>query len=126
MKKNSDAKALIRQMAQDAKSRMLNGKYGDRFENQALKRSIDKNNNIKLYVSKKPDISISIIHDNKEEEFKNKVYELLNSNEDIINPIYKLIDKNAFENLTEIEKEKTILEISERYVNLKNKYYSTY
>ena len=126
MKKNSDAKALIRQMAQDAKSRMLQRKYGDRFENQALKRCIDKNNNIKLYVSKKPDISISIIENDKDEEFKNKVFELLNNNEDVINPIYKLIDKNTFDSMTEFEKERTILEISERYVNLKNQYYSTY
>ena len=103
MKKNSDAKALIRQMAQDAKSRMLQRKYGDRFENQALKRCIDK-----------------------DEEFKNKVFELLNNNEDVINPIYKLIDKNTFDSMTELEKERTILEISERYVNLKNQYYSTY
>ena len=126
MKKNSDAKALIRQMAQDAKSRMLQRKYGDRFENQALKRCIDKNTNIKLYVSKNPDISISIIENDKDEEFKNKVFDLLNNNEDVINPIYKLIDKNTFDSMTELEKERTILEISERYVSLKNQYYSTY
>ena len=126
MKKNSNARALIRQMVLDAKSRMIKGGYGDRFENEALKRSIENSNNIKLYVAKKPEISIKIIEDSSEKEFKEKVFNLLSKNEDMINPLYQLIDKEKFDNLTEIEQERMILEISERYVNLKNKYYSTY
>lgn len=126
MRKKTAEIGIIRQMAIDARERMIQRSYGNRFENEALRRSIENANNIKLYSMKKPEISIKIIENTQDVEFKQKVYSMLSQNCDITNPLVKLIDKNVFDKLTEIEKERMILEISEKYINLKNQYYGTY
>ena len=127
MARNTMAKALIRQMAQDAKERLINNGYGSRQENLALKRRINKNNNLRLYeTSKKPEITIKIINDYDNSKFKQKVYELLDSNIDSTNPLSQLIDKTEFESLSENEKERYMLNISEQYTNIRSQYYNTY
>lgn len=127
MKKNTEARALIRQMALDAKTRMMNGGYGSRIENQSLMRIMNKNNNLKLYsATKKPEITIKIINDYDNNEFKQKVFDLLNENKDSFNPLSRLINQAEFENMSENEKEKTILNVSEQYTQIRNQYYNTY
>lgn len=127
MKKNTEARALIRQMALDAKTRMMNGGYGSRIENQSLRRIMNKNNNLKLYsATKKPEITIKIINDYDNNEFKQKVFDLLNENKDSLNPLSRLINQAEFENMSENEKEKTILNVSEQYTQIRNQYYNTY
>ena len=126
MKNKSSARALIRQMAQDAKTRMLNKEYGTRQENQLLKRNIKNGNNLKLYLyNKKADITIKVIEDDSE-EFKNKVYELLEKDRDVVNPLKQLINQDEFDKLSEKNKEKMILNISEQYTQIRNQYYNTY
>lgn len=126
MKNKSSARALIRQMAQDAKTRMLNKEYGTRQENQLLKRNIKNGNNLKLYLyNKKEDITIKVIEDDSE-EFKNKVYELLEKDRDVVNPLKQLINQDEFDKLSEKNKEKMILNISEQYTQIRNQYYNTY
>lgn len=127
MRKNTEARALIRQMAQDAKARMMNKGYGNKIENQQLKRNINNKNNLKLYIAnRKPDITIKIINDYENNEFKQKVYELLENNQDVINPLSRLINQQEFDSMSDDEKERTILNISEQYTQIKNQYYNTY
>lgn len=126
MKNKSNARALIRQMAQDAKARMLHKGYGTRQENELLKRNINNGNNLKLYLcNKKADITIKVI-DNNNEEFKNKVYNLLDKDKDAVNPLSQLINQDEFNKMSEKEREKMILNISEQYTEIRNQYYNTY
>lgn len=127
MAKSLQAKSLIRQMAQDAKSRMVNGGYyKSLYEQQALKRTVCNSNNLKLFSSyNKSNITIKIINQEEDVCLKNKIYNLLKNNADILNPLKELINDAEFNKLTEIEKEKYILEVSEKFVNCKNKYFAS-
>ena len=68
--------------------------------------------------NKKSDITIKVLEDNTK-EFRDKVYKLLDSNKDAVNPLSQLINKDEFENLNENEREKMILNISEQYTEIR-------
>lgn len=127
MSKNNTAKALIKELANQAKQRMKNSSYGSKEENLNIKKVIAKQNQIRLlnaYDLSKPEITIKIINDSvNDENFNNRVYALLDENIDIINPMGKLIDQSKFENFNEFEQEKYILDLSEKYAKARENYF---
>ncbi len=130
MAKNSNARAIIKQLAMQAKERLKNSSYGTREENMETKRIQDRKNSLRLFNNlecKKPEITIKIINDTvSDENFKNRVYALLNQNQDTINPMASLIDQTAFDSLDEIKQEKYILELSEKYRKVRETYFKQY
>lgn len=130
MAKNSNARAIIKQLAMQAKERLKNSSYGTREENMETKRIQDRKNSLRLFNNlecKKPEITIKIINDTvSDENFKNRVYALLNQNQDTISPMASLIDQTAFDSLDEIEQEKYILELSEKYRKVRETYFKQY
>ena len=56
------------------------------------------------------------------ENFKNRVYALLNENQDTATPLASLIDQNVFKDMNEFEQEKYILDMSDRYLKVREKY----
>lgn len=126
MSKNSTARAIIKELALQAKQRLKNCNYGSHEENMELKRSLIRHNNLRLLTShecQKPEITIKIINDTVDDEnFKNRVYTLLQENQDTASPLASLIDQDAFSLMNEIEREKYILNMSDRYLKVREKY----
>lgn len=62
--------------------------------------------------------SLANSQDIKEDPLYDKIKKLL-TREDIFNPIAELTDKKLFDTLSQIEKEKYVIEISKRYNKIK-------
>lgn len=130
MAKNSNARAIIKQLALQAKQRLKNSSYGTKEENMEIRRIQNRKTNLCLLSGlecKKPEITIKIINDTVDDEnFKNRVYALLNENQDSINPMASLIDQTAFDSFSETEQEKYILDLSEKYRKVRENYFKHY
>lgn len=130
MKGSTEGRAIIKELAMAAKNRLKQGRYGTKEENIILKKEIQRQNNLKLLANsecKKPEITIKIINDYEEyENFQQRVYSLLSGNEDVTNPIKQLSDQDSFQQMTESEQEKYILELSEKYTKARENYLQNY
>ena len=125
MSRNSQAKALIKELAMQAKERLKNSNYSQIDGSFGYKKPFDRRNYkvLSKMDCKKPDITIKIINDTVDEEnFNRRVYALLQENEDISNPLNKLIDKEAFDSFSEFEQEKYILELADKYTKARENY----
>ena len=128
--KNKKAQTIIKELALQAKQRLKNMSYGTSEENNETKNSLIKKNNLKFISnmnSKKSDAVIKIINDSKtEEDFSRKVYQLLSEDIDTTTPLKQLCDASLYENFSEEEQEKYILELSERYTKVREQYLRHY
>lgn len=126
MSKNNTARALIKELANQAKQRLKNSNYGTKEENLLTKRIIARRNQIRVLNGmdcRKNDITIKIINDSvNDENFNNRVYALLDEDADMINPMSKLIDQVKFNNFSEFEQEKYILDLSAKYTKAREHY----
>lgn len=126
MSKNNTAKAIIKELAMQAKQRLKNSSYYNKEENLQAKKILDRRNQIRLLNNtgcKKPEITIKIINDSvSDENFNNRVYALLSEDADIINPMSKLVNQEEFKNFSEVEQEKYILELSAKYIKAREEY----
>lgn len=126
MSKNSQAKALIKELAMQAKERLKNSNYSQNDNSYSYHKQFDRRNYKMLSKinCKKPEITIKIINDTVDEEnFNRRVYALLEENEDISNPLNKLIDKKAFDSFSEFEQEKYVLELADKYTRARERYF---
>lgn len=127
MKKDTDN--ILRQLAQNAKYRLKHCSYKNKQENMTIKRNMAFENHVRLIKSNEcrtPEITIKIINDYAEkEEFQNKVIKLLKENEDCVNPIKKLSDNKLLSLMSEAEKQKYVLNLSERYTQVRDDYYKS-
>ena len=75
---------------------------------------------------KTPEITIKVINDYAEQEaFQNRVYELLKKNEDCVNPLQELSDGKMLALMTESQKQKYILDLADKYNQVRNDYYKS-
>ena len=125
--KDTDTKNILKKLAQDAKNRLKTCTYKNKEENQNIKRSIAFENHVRMVMEsecKSPEITIKVINDYAErEEFENRVYKLLDSNADCISPLKELADSSRLALMTDIEKQKYILDLAERYNTVREDYY---
>lgn len=61
---------------------------------------------------------VANLQDIKDDPLYEKVKKIL-SQEEVLNPIAELTDHKVYDNLSEVEKERYIIDISKRYVELK-------
>jgi len=111
----------LKSLASIAKQRMRNATYNGKDKPAQNNSYFMKN----ISAMKRPTYQTEFvtISDKEDLAFLKKVYTLLNSNEDIYNPIGKLIDKSTFSNLSQIEQQQHVLYIAERYNDARNKYF---
>ena len=125
--KETDSKNILKKLALDAKNRLKHCSYKNKEENQNIKRNIAFQNHIRMVMEsefKSPEITIKVINDYAEQEaFQNRVYELLDKNEDCINPLKELADSKMLALMTDIEKQKYIFDLSEKYISIRDDYY---
>lgn len=127
MKKDSDN--VLKKLAFDAKYRLRHCSYKNKQENMSIKRNMAFQNQMRLIKSNEcrtPDITIKIINDYAEkEEFQNRVINLLKENEDCLNPLKRLADNKLLSLMSEEEKQRYILNLSERYNQVREDYYKS-
>lgn len=118
---------LLKKLAQDAKNRLKHMDYQNKQENANIIRNIAFENHVRLIKenqNKKTDITILVIDESSnEKKFETKVFDLLERDEDCLNPLKELADNKLFKEMTESEKQKYIFELSERYNKAREKYY---
>lgn len=97
----------LRRLAKQAKNK-LNGK---------------KDNDYKIYGGGLlADYKLVQISSKEEEKFYQKVSKILSENYDIINPLGKLVDIEKLEQMSDIEKERHIINLADKYIKMKNRY----
>lgn len=100
---------------QQEKERMINTKGGT-YEAQKLASDMQREKYMR-------DVSVTVNSSEvKEEELYKKVKDILDSEEFIINPIARLMDKSKYDSLSGEEKQLYVLELSKKFVELKERY----
>lgn len=121
--KNSETKRVLKQLAQAAKDRLINGGYSSE-KTIETKRKLIRENNLRLIATnenKEAQITIKIINiDDEDEKFVKKVQKLLDENS--ITPFKELVDYKTFNNLSDENKQRYIFNLSDRYNKVKNDY----
>lgn len=124
MRKNNNQ---LKMLANLAKQRLLNKEY----ENPEPKSVFNKNassyflKNAKALKKLTAQTEFLIISDKEDEKFVKKVYSILESSECTFNILSKLIDKDYYKTLNEIEKQQYMLNVSDRYNKVKEEYFRT-
>ena len=97
----------LRRLAKQAKNR-LNGR---------------KNGGYKIYGGEfLADYKLVQISSKEDERFYQKVSEILKENYDIINPLGKLVEIEKIANMSDIEKERYVITLADKYIKMKNRF----
>ena len=110
MDKNYNCDAL-KKLARQAKNRLSQRNY---FNGKG-ELNVIKNNFF-------ADYKLVLISNKEDEKLYSKVKEILNENEDVINPIGKLVDSNKYKNLSQMDKERYIFNLAEKYKEMKKRF----
>lgn len=89
-------KSVIKQLAANAKYRMKNGYFQEEEHDKSILPSMEK----------------------EEKRVYSKMLEMSEEDTIIFNPLGRLVDHNVFDKLSEIQKERYILELSNIYLKL--------
>ena len=106
----------LKRMALMAKNRLRNKVREN--DNKALQ----KGDRFKVLFGEGVDIKCKIIT-KEDAKLYNRVKQMLDENEDVVNPLAKLIDYKIFNKLNEEEKERYLLVLVNKYKQYKIKYY---
>ncbi|MDD4110848.1 MAG: hypothetical protein PHS54_04790 [Clostridia bacterium] len=101
----------LRRLARQAKNRLGNRNY---FEG--------KGNNKVLNGGYLADYKLVHLSNKKEEKFYEQVREILENEIDAIKPIGKLADKTKFEQMSETQKERYIINLADKYLKMKERF----
>lgn len=109
--KNNDA---LKRLAQQAKKRLTKGAYQE-TQKYASKFKVYEGGIV-------ADYKIVVQSDSEDEKLYNKVCALLKENIDIIDPLGQIIDKEKFNSLSNLEKDRYILSLRDKYLEMKNRF----
>lgn len=116
---------VLKTLAEQAKKRMKSGGYQDLTP--SVKNSYKSSYFYKNLYSMKTRLGkmeYFAIPDSVEIEFYEKVAKILSDDEDIFNPIGVLSEPEVMIKLNDIEKQRYILKLTERYLAAKEKYFA--
>lgn len=112
----------LKNLASLAKQRLRNANYTKTIANNYNKHNSYFIKNISSMKKNSGSCEFVTISDVEDLQFLKKVFSMLNGNEEVYNPIGRLVDKNYYETLNETEKQFYVLRLSERYNSAKIKY----
>lgn len=120
-------KSVLKELIQSAKERLKNHDYGtiDYNRESKMQDRIKTNHVLRMLASnefKRADIIVKPISTKDDEIFNKKVLDLLNNDPNTISPLADLIDIEKYKNLTDIEKQNYILNLSEKYVKIRQEF----
>ncbi len=115
----------LKDMATKAKERLKRGLYTNAEKTKA-KNAMNINSyfikNLNSLKKLSGTAEFVIINDDIDPKFVAKVHAMLNSNEEIFNPIGRLIDNQLYTTLNDIQKQFYVLSIVDKYNKIKNEY----
>ena len=117
----------LKMLANLAKQRLLNKEY----QNPEPKSIFNKNassyflKNAKALKKLTAQTEFLVISDKEDEKFIKKVHSILDSQECVFNVLSKLIDKDYYKTLNEIEKQQYMHNVSDRYNKVREEYYKS-
>lgn len=109
--RNNDA---LKRLAQQAKKRLTKGAYQE-TQKYASKFKVYEGGIV-------ADYKIVVQSDSEDEKLYNKVCALLKENIDIIDPLGQIIDKEKLNSLSSLEKDRYILSLRDKYLEMKNRF----
>lgn len=105
---------ILKMLALQAKMRMKNGTYnknsqtGTKFVNRGMR----------MYVSNfNADYRLLALSTKEDDEILEKVKDMMKDDKNIINPIKQLVDQVKFDKMSDVEKMRYTLSVSEKYRN---------
>lgn len=117
---------VLKKLASDAKFRMRHCSYQNKVENMNIKRNLAFQNHLRMISESNGGHStatIKVYNDYADtENFAKRVKTLLDKNEDIVNPLYALADAEVYDSLNDVQRQKYILDLSEKYNKAREKY----
>jgi len=121
-------KSVLKELIMSAKNRLKNRDYGTTTYNaESKKQDKIKTNQVLRFLAnreyKSADITITTLSKTEDEILSNKVITLLKENPNSISPIAQIIDIDKYKKLNDIEKQNYILNVSEKFVKIKEEYY---
>jgi hypothetical protein len=123
-------KGELRKLAQSAKARLKSGYWTaiKQEREQARQRALEegRTSTIDEYYKTKHDREIKATINsvnNSDEILYKKVCEILDKDEDIINPVNSLIDKEKYEQMDFVSRQRYLLMLMSKYSELKERYY---
>lgn len=115
----------LKDMASKAKERLKRGLYTNAEKTKA-KNAMNINSyfikNLNSFKKLSGTAEFKIINDDIDPKFVSKVYAILNSSEEIFNPIGRLIDNSIYSTLNDIQKQFYVLSVVDKYNKIKNGY----
>ena len=118
---------LLHQLAKSAKQRLKERSYKGEDRAKLAKRDFAKNFTlINANTYKNSSITIKLLDEGCETEFCNKVRAFLASMDknSVVNPMRELLDKSYMNSLNDLEKQRYIFDIAERYNKIKEDYFN--
>lgn len=121
-RKNNELKML----ALLAKKRLMNSNYLDNNFDKKIKKQVSTYyiKNARSVLNIKGECKFVRISNDEDENLIKSVYEILNNNEDVLNPLGLLCDKKHFCTLNECQKQFYMLNLAEKYNKIKENYFS--
>ncbi|MGN1222998.1 MAG: hypothetical protein ACI4T1_02570 [Christensenellales bacterium] len=121
-------KSVLKELISSAKERLKNRDYGNYTYNLESKKQdkIKTNQVLRVLANKefkRADIQIKTLSNEDDVIFNNKVIKLLQENPNTISPLAEIIDIDKYMKYNDIERQKYILQISEKFVKIKEEYY---
>ena len=113
MEKTSKSDALKR-LAQQAKKRLSKGAYTE-TQKYASKFKVFEGGIV-------ADYKVVVLSDSEDEKLYNRVCEILRENIDCINPLGRIVDNDKYNKLSDIEKDRYIINLRDKYLEMKNRY----
>ena len=115
----------LKSLANMAKQRLKNGSYTKEMAKTVISKTRASAYFYKnaMAIRKKGLKAEFVTIDLKDDKFERRVFNLLDNNDLLCNPIGKLVDKNYYNSLNEYEKQFYILSLCDKYNQAKSKYY---
>ena len=105
---------ILKMLALQAKMRMKNGAYNK--ESQTGTKFV--NRGMRMYVSNfNADYRLLALSTKEDDEILEKVKDMMKDDKNIINPIKQLVDQVKFDKMSDVEKMRYTLSVSEKYRN---------
>ena len=119
----------LKSMASIAKERLKRGLYTNAEKIKArnamnVNSYFIKNINALKKINSKAEFKY--ISNEIDDEFVDNVYTILNSPNEVFNPIGRLVDQKLYDSLSDIEKQFYILNIADKYNKIKSEYLESY
>ncbi len=108
---------ILKMLALQAKMRMKNGAYNKK--SQAGSNLVGRG--MRMYVSNfSADYRLLALSTKEDDEILEKVKDMMKDDKNIINPIKQLVDQVKFDKMSDVEKMRYTLSVSEKYRNFVN------